>query len=290
MNRVYFALLFIPLVGVAAYGQESNIIKLIPTDDTYVVTDLENRPGNMQLRQLNTGDAGFIKIWYANNVTENHEQIFSVGYLKFDLSELDVDDIESAELKMKPFIIYIGGAARPIDILEVSDDTWKEYSITFMNRPTPEPISIDSTSISTPDRWYSWDVTDTIKKNAGSEASLVIVLKNIFPNTEEQVVFYSKEAEDPENGPHLEIVYAGMVDTDYTLPTIIGGVIAAVAGGSIVAALVLRNKRTNKVSAPAKQKVVSQVESKPQGKRSCKLCGKSLASDFKSCPYCGYRI
>ena len=98
MKKVFLSLLLIPLVISIAYGQELNTIKLVPTDDAYVVSDITNFVDNVGLRDLNTGDAGFLKIWYAFNVTENQEKILSAGYLKFDLTELDADDIQIVDM------------------------------------------------------------------------------------------------------------------------------------------------------------------------------------------------
>ena len=78
-----------------ALAQESNIV-LFPTDDAYVAVDLANLDDTVT--ELNTGNLDHLKIIYSFNPIDTEVNLVSLGHLKFDLSELNLDDITSATL------------------------------------------------------------------------------------------------------------------------------------------------------------------------------------------------
>lgn len=241
MLKYFLVIFFISFFAVCfsispSYAQQSTI-KLPPTDDAFIVSNLNDPADRMGFQSLNTGNDTFIKIWYARNTTNIHESIISAGYLKFDLSGLKSEDVQKASLTMLPYSIKLTGTASDVDVAPVLNNTWTESTITFRNAPHLA-TAIASASISNPNTWYSWDITDFVKKNAGSNISLGLVFSKLKPNSEENIAFYSKEAQDNTNAPYLDIAYSGPPPTqgstpDLMIPAIIG-VVAVVAGAVVI--------------------------------------------------------
>ena len=235
-----------------ALGQESSVIKLIPTDDSFVVTDRNDPLNTKGIDDLQFGNESFLKIWYSNNTTANQEEIISLGYLKFDVSELNSDEIVDTKLKMFAYLMNKTALARSVNIHVAPESSWDESGITFVNRPIFSPEPIATSLVSEIGKWYTWDVTATIKKYAGSEATLIVLLEKYFPNSAEQIVFYSKDANDQKKAPHIEITYLGVApiastfesesDLDYTFVAIIVGLVAAAIGIGILFLLIKQKK------------------------------------------------
>ncbi|MQY67102.1 MAG: hypothetical protein GH159_02105, partial [Dehalococcoidia bacterium] len=90
------------------------------TEDAYVVTDVNDPEDTYDIMNENYGDLEFVKAWYLWNVVQEevipevaegeeavpelveveYERIVSVIYLKFDLTELEDMEIESAMLQL----------------------------------------------------------------------------------------------------------------------------------------------------------------------------------------------
>lgn len=282
-----------------------NIINITPTDDAFVVANL-NDPENVEGSQsINTGDLEYLRSWYAWNVTENQERITTLVYLKFDLAEIDSEGVLGAQLKLKPFVGKSTiGLAPKMELTFVPENNWSELEITYDQRPLYFENFTKISSVITEDERYSWDLTDLVKENAGSELSIAFAIRDIYTNNEELITFHSKEAEDPENFPVLEIEYAAAIppipsslqenETDYTLAAIVGVLVAAAAGIGIFIALILRKKSPKQLrqvtTTPSEKPRMDSQKQKPSQERKCILCGKTLAQDFKVCPYCGYRV
>jgi len=181
-----------------------SIKKLPVIEDAYVGANFADLQGFEELRNTNTGNFNFTKIWYSYNATGTNEFFVSTGYLKFDISELNPANVISAELKMYDNIMNTSGADRILAVFIVEDNTWTESELTFDNKPkSVEKISI--TQIDDVNNWISWNVTDAIKQSTNSELTLSIIYDEFFLGHEEQTVFNSKES--LENQPYLEIVY-----------------------------------------------------------------------------------
>ena len=272
-------------------GQETKSIKLLPTDDAYVVTNQNDPDDRDGLRALNTGELDFLKIWYVNNVTANQEKIISIGYIRFDLSDLNAENISSAELKMQSFLINKKNTIQPLDVFLVTSDDWSESKINFNNGPKFFSKVIDSTEISDTGKWYSWNVTDVVKQNAESQISLAIIPRQFYNNNEEQFVFYSKDVAEKQNAPYLEIAYAdsGLMNFN-DLGNENLGIIGAIIGGiaAVGAAIGIKYLRKNKKQSTVTQ---SQTSSSQKPERfQCKNCGKTILEIFKLCPFCGTTI
>ena len=209
------------------------------TDDAYVVADLNDKIDISSLKQTNTGSDEFIHMISALNITENQSTVVSVAYLKFDLSEYETESIQDATLYMFASGVKLDNSPKNIALIFVDDDNWNESEITYLQRPffstTIDAISV----ISEPGKWYSWDITEVVKKNKDSELSLALTFETGKDFTSDLATFYSKESDITENTPYLEIKYVVNEKlTNYTL-AIIGGFIATV----VIVAIVLKHFR-----------------------------------------------
>ena len=180
---------------------------VLPTDDAFVISDLNDPQDEQDFSITNTGKLDFLNIWY--NWSNTNQKIISIGYLKFDLSSIQSQDVIKAELLMKPYIAKINGESVSIDLIYVSDNDWNESEINYIDKPVLPTEPNSSTSISALDIWYNWDMTSLVNKNKGEELSVALVIKNIIEDTEEMVVFYSSE--DSDRSPHLRVTYIPIV-------------------------------------------------------------------------------
>jgi len=190
------------IIKVIPDNPESNIVKITPIDDTFIGLDLSTLDDSFDLRNSNFGNVDFIKVWYSNNATPSQELITTSGLLKFDLSEIDVDDIKSVNLKMKTLRIDSSGADKILSISKLNNTSWNESEITFNNHPPFELHDSFLAEMTQPDSWHVWNITSAVKENTDSKLSLSVSYSNSYPEHEEQTVFYSKESQFP---PYLEI-------------------------------------------------------------------------------------
>jgi len=226
VNKTKFLILFISsvvffsfMINQNSFGQESKII-LFPTDDAYVIANL-NDPLDIEDRQkVNTGDFDFLRSWYAWQVTEHQEQIITNSYLKFDLNEIDSQKVLNANLKLTPIIFKSASGIPPtLQLTKVFDNDWIESEITFKNKPVHDDENfIINTIIANPNNQqvglYNWDITELVKQNAGSELSIVYSFSQIYDETEELITFHSKETTAQDKAPYLEITNSAFAETE----------------------------------------------------------------------------
>lgn len=286
--------LVIDTIPELAWAQQEKTIRLEPTDDAFIAVDLNDPQDEQGLQQLHTGDLEFLKLWYAWNVTENQERITTGVYLKFDLTEVDPEEVESAELNMQPFIVRLTTAVfEGVEIVKIPSNDWNEMAITYQNRPLYPTNAATSSLVITANNWFSWDLTEYVKESAGSELSVAMGFENIYQNTEELLTFYSKESANKTNVPYLEIALAQPViaqqkidqttfsDSDEYLPII--GLVAAIVGGGAAVAFLMFRKRTGTVSRPSGKPPTVQTGTKAK----CFSCGKIIPRGLFACPLCG---
>ncbi len=246
LKHVFIVIIILMMLAGNLRASAQQILELKPTDDSYVVSDLNDPLDKLGFRDLNAGDFKFLKTWYAWNVTKSgKERILSLIYLKFDLSNLKADSIVSAELQMYAFVANLTGITRPVEVHVVPNNNWTQSSLTFNSAPVFKPNATASTIIQSNNKWYSWDLTDVVKKNAGSQLSLAVVLRTMYKNSEEQVVFHSKESDQRDKAPKLVITLVGSSSTGMpqgVMVAIIAGSLGA-AGGGFVAFYLSKKRR-----------------------------------------------
>ena len=173
--------------------------------DAYIVNNFSDLEDLENLRQLNTGNLEFLKIWYTNNNTGFNEIVTTIGFLKFDLSEIPSKNILGAKLNMYPFAMTQADDFHEITLYNVDEKPWKENEINF--NTAPGLIEDFTTSeISEINKWASWDVTESIKNSKDSEVTFAVAFHEIVPQDERNVSFYSKNAPN-DFQPYLELTY-----------------------------------------------------------------------------------
>ena len=180
-----------------------NSDKLYPSDDAYVIVDYSDPNNEKNFQNVNTGLVDFLRLSYAINVTPDQSQFLTLGYLKFDLSEIDTEKIESVTLKMKSQAVQKIDDTIAVDVAYVPGNDWSESNLTFVNRPMPDLDSIVTSDVTDSELWTSWDVTNFVN---GDDLSLTLGLNQLATNSEELATFYTKE--NKANAPHLEIKYS----------------------------------------------------------------------------------
>ncbi len=240
-------LLLIPIIANAEYERV-----IYPTDDAYIVADFMDPQDRLGLRTLNTGDFNFTKVWYAWNVTGRGEFIISFGMLKFDLSDVNPNDVISARLEMTAINVQLTGASREVVLYKGLSNAWSESKINFNNNPGYDNSSYVSTYVIPQAKTYSWDVTQWVKESAGGQLTLYVAFRTLYYGNEEQVVFVSRNYPDRKFQPKLVIETASPPPAqglDQTTLLIIAGAIIAAA---LVGFLLYRVRRRG-IERPAKK-------------------------------------
>jgi len=308
-KRFAFIVLMIFAISTITVGlaQKTNIIEITPTDDAFVVAGLNDPDDVLGLQSRNTGNFTFQKIWYAWNVAAIPDaQILSIGYLNFDLSELNATKVSSAKLKMYAQNVTLTAPSRLVDVHITGPLPWDESTLVYTKAPTFSTNETDSTPISNPETWYQWNLTSAVKENAGSNLSLAVIFKKLLDHNEEFVAFASKDSDDPTLRPKLvietTIVTAPAPISDDS--TITAAIIAAIAAGGIGGIIIFKKRKVQKtkpLSKPiqatcpnCKKSISSDFNICPYCeynlKPKCKNCGKLISREFKVCPYCEYRV
>jgi len=215
-------LLSLSVLLMGASTTKSLVIEV--TEDTYVVADVNDPADTYGFAATNYGDLDFVKAWYLWNVVEEevipevaegeeavpelveveYEKIVCVIYLKFDLTELQDMEIESAMLQL-----YAQNVAlltpRYVQAYQVETD-WDELTLNFNTAPPWGQTAIATTTIYQADQWYGWDVTNSVKGEiSAGQFSLVVAFRDMDKAAEELVGFPSREA--GENVSRLLITY-----------------------------------------------------------------------------------
>jgi hypothetical protein len=232
-----FALLSL-LMGASA--TKSLVIDV--SEDSYIVADLNDPNDSYGFMEKNYGDLKFVKAWYLWNVVEEevipegeegeeaepelvemeYEKIISIIYLKFDLSELEGMEVESAMLQLYAQNVAIL-TPRYVQVFQVESD-WDELTLNFNNAPPGGQNALSTTTVYQADQRYGWDVTSGVKTETQSgQISLAVMLRDMDKASEELVAFPSHET--GENAARLLITYTkpGFVFSWYWW--VIGGVV-----------------------------------------------------------------
>lgn len=136
------------------------------------------------------------------------------SFLKFDLSTIPSrSNIENAKLFLYKHDETGDQHSGFVSAWRVKDDSWKENTINWYNRPRNSNSIIDSTFIPQFEihEWYTWDVTDWIE-NQYKEDGIVSIRLTMKDEREDwlgaEPWFYSKEYGN--HIPSLEITYTSL--------------------------------------------------------------------------------
>jgi beta-glucanase (GH16 family) len=127
------------------------------------------------------------------------------AYLKFDLTGSGITSVSSATLKLKVSAAETGGTNNLV-AMKLADDTWSESTITWNNKPVPNPLWIAqkwNNPVSTGTE-VSFDVTAYVTQEIAGDKKVSFVLADTFMRAQLQK-FYSKEAANAADRPQLVI-------------------------------------------------------------------------------------
>lgn len=290
-QSISISLLFLFSYSVLNAFAQSESMMLIPTDDAHVLADLGDPTDSLGLMQKNVGNLETIELLSSWNVTGPKNAFVAIAYLKFDISKQNLHNLEKAELKMLAREVALSESPKNVVLVHVPNNNWKESDITYLKRPSFSTTAVSTVAIESSNTWYSWDVTDLVKQNPGSELSIALTFDVAKDNTQDYVSFYSKESENKDNLPYLALSYSEappipLVDsslqgTNYA-PVIISGIIGAGVAAFTTKLIISRKEQ--------KPKVISRQSSTQLEKVQCKNCGKILPKQFKFCPFCSTQI
>ncbi|MDF3058340.1 MAG: glucan 1,3-beta-glucosidase [Rariglobus sp.] len=127
------------------------------------------------------------------------------SYLKFDLTGVNLASVTSATLKLTVSSLETGGINNLV-FMKLADDTWSESTITWNNKPVPDPIWLAQ-------RWNNLvssgseitaDVTAYVAQEMAGDKKISFVLADTFMRTK-LLAFHSSEAGNAANRPQLVI-------------------------------------------------------------------------------------
>ncbi len=204
-----------PIYSSSSQLQQTKQANLSPTDDAYVVADLNDPQDIEGLRTLNTVNEPFLKVWYAWNLTSSSAEgnlsnvkIVSLAYLKFNFDSLHAKSIVSATLNLYAYVVNLTGSSRDLVAYYVTNNTWSQDTLDFDNAPAFNNGTFATSSVSANDQWYSFNLTGMIQNNQTSgELSVAIAFLLLYYHSQEQVVFDSTRASTDQ--PYLSVSYIG---------------------------------------------------------------------------------
>ena len=229
MKILIIALLFIFFIflNFEVYGLKLTDYIIETSEDSYVVTDLNDPHDFRGLHQMNFGKKPFLKTWFSWNATESSEKVNTISYLKFDLSNIDPSKIHTVtlEIPIQNISFNSTNTIRAISVYSVDSNDWTETEITYENRPALDEF-ISNSWIDNTATISKWVITDYVVETAGSEITLAIELSDMYMNMDESVYYYSKNSEDPSLIPYIKVLYyADELDVKTLLPYILTSII-----------------------------------------------------------------
>jgi len=194
-SKLMYCILAILIIGIISLAN-ADTVSLKPIDDMY--TDPN-------------GTQAISELWVANwpGCGGHYERIM----LKFDLSELAGQTIDSATLNLYKFFTAPDGSSTPTNFYAITqpwdEDTWNHT----------QPIQYDNTVwasqlFTSQLGWYDTNITNLIRSwidETVTNYGLVIIANSGYKFSK----FYSKEYSNPNLHPYLEVTYtAGAVDDE----------------------------------------------------------------------------
>lgn len=130
---------------------------------------------------------------------------YRLAYLKFNLTGANPGTVTSATLKVKVKSMETGGTNNLV-AMKLGDDSWSESTITWNNKPTPNPIWIaqkwnNQVSVGSE---ITIDVTDHVAQQMAGDKVVSLVLADTFMRAK-LLSFHSSEASNAADRPQLVI-------------------------------------------------------------------------------------
>jgi beta-glucanase (GH16 family) len=127
------------------------------------------------------------------------------AYLKFDLTGVSPGTVTSATLKVKVSSMETGGTNNLV-AMKLGDDSWSESTITWNNKPVPNPIWVAQkwNNLVSAGSEITIDVTDYVAQQMAGDKIVSLVLADTFMRTK-LLAFHSSEAANAADRPQLVI-------------------------------------------------------------------------------------
>lgn len=126
------------------------------------------------------------------------------SYLRFDLSDLDGSVIEA---KLRLNLASINGSATTHHVMFVSDDSWGETTINWVNKPN-EGAVLNSQSTPTVNNWIEFDVTDKVEAERSNDGKISFVLADA--STSQLLSAYHSREAGTDLRPQLYLITDGI--------------------------------------------------------------------------------
>lgn len=133
------------------------------------------------------------------------QSLYRRSYLKFDLTAAGISAVTSATLKLKVSAIDTGGINNVV-FMKLANDAWTESTLTWNNKPAPDPIWIaqrynNQVAAGTE---ISVDVTGYVAQEIAGDKKISFVLADTFMRAR-HIAFHSSEAANAADRPQLVI-------------------------------------------------------------------------------------
>jgi len=210
--KLFITVVAVMLVFSLVFGGETRIV---PIDDSYVYSKI-TEPGVWE-------DVNFDQDSYGLRIRSGSSTHWRRALLKFDISTIDADVVDSVQLKMtiQKIVNY-----SPTDgvcwIYKVEDNSWTEEAVTWNNQPARGVSiafqdSLPSMSDDDPDTTLYFDVSEYVLEMLGVGNDQISFMLDDSTETGQDdgygidVRYYSKEKPNPELGADSASVYPMLI-------------------------------------------------------------------------------
>ncbi|MEK4509151.1 polysaccharide lyase family 8 super-sandwich domain-containing protein [Paenibacillus sp. FSL K6-2524] len=163
-------------------------VRINVTEDTFV-----NGGGD---ENTNFGTRGFLNIRNGSGTYDRRV------FLKFDLSQI-IDEVEKVTLHVYGQTKDSNGTQSDIGVFEIDDDSWKEDTITYKNKPAAGE-RIDLQTIASPDQWWQFNVTPFAKFKLQGNKTVSLALQQVGRDLSAEM--RSRKNEGGQFGSYLEVL------------------------------------------------------------------------------------
>ncbi len=184
---------------------EDSIIRLTPTDETFVYSDAKNK----DRRRLDEDNLVVGNYWNT--------------YLKFDLSSLgNVKRADLRQAKLRLAVVDNGKSSQgendcSFNVSYIDNDNWDD-SMTWASKPKGEEQYLCTASGADGGCFLEIDLTEFVKRTAGYEDKVITLKLSPTISNSIPIRIASSDSDDPVLRPYLKIIVGDIYDSDPTTP------------------------------------------------------------------------
>lgn len=191
-----------PLVATASSGVTLSASAAI-SGGGYVLSPVADAQVESGVPGSNFGSSNNLFLQSSSTSTYGNER----GWLKFDLSSIPVGStITGATLQLWNW--RSAGAAMPVEVRGIADDSWTESGLTWNNQPALGNV-LDTQTLASgvSNVWYGWNVTAFVQSQWSGDKSVSLMLKPVTEGSADTTVpSYGFDAKEfGSNAPMLQI-------------------------------------------------------------------------------------